>query len=269
MNNGYTLENARKFGWASITGKLNPSRVSLLETHLVGKKILDAGCSGGAYAEFVAAQHRHVTGLDRYADFLRLAINDDHKGMYVQGDVTSLPFTDKSFDSTYCFDVLEHVDDLKALRELARVTAKRLILVVPQENQLLEEYGLTFYHYIDPTHLRYYTEESFNKLIANINPARVTLIPDQNIKWNWLIREMVQEDMPALHPANILNVPLILRTIKYLAQDLAGARTPDLKSSLSKAKKNNFIKQMSRVSFKEIPMELIAIVDLVENAEEQ
>jgi ubiquinone/menaquinone biosynthesis C-methylase UbiE len=263
MDNGYTLENARKFGWASITGKLNPSRVSLLKNHLLGERILDAGCSGGAYAEFVAAQNRRVIGLDRYADFLQLAINNDNRAAYVQGDVTSLPFADKSFDSTYCFDVLEHVDDEASLRELARVTARRLILVVPQENQLLEAYGLTFYHYIDPTHLRYYTEETFHRLISSIGPKRISLIPDQPVEWNLIVREMMQEDMPALHPETILNLPLLLRTIKYLAQDLAVTKSLDLKSSLAKAKKHNFIKQLSGISFKEIHMELIAIVDLV------
>ena len=33
------------------------------------------------------------------------------KGTYVQGDITNLPFPDKTFDSMYCFDVLENVDD--------------------------------------------------------------------------------------------------------------------------------------------------------------
>lgn len=264
MDSGYSLESARKYGWASITGKLNQSRVNALEEHLVGERILDAGCSGGAYAEFVASLQRRVVGVDRYADFLRLAVEGDHRATYVQGDLAGLPFADKSFDCAYCFDVLEHVDDEAALRELARVTSKRLILVVPQENQLLEKHGLTFYHYIDPTHLRYYTEESFKELIAKIGPAQVTLIPDQLVQWSWIIREMVMEEMPALRLETMLDLPLLLRAVKYLVEGVTNRKGLDLKSSLARAKRNNFIKQLSRVSFKPIYMELIAIVDLAQ-----
>lgn len=264
MNSGYSLENARKFGWASITGQLNQSRVSVLETHLVGERVLDAGCSGGAYAEFVASLKRRVVGVDRHSDFLRLALQGKHSASYVQGDVTSLPFADKSFDSAYCFDVLEHVDDEAALRELARVTARRLILVVPQADQFLEKYGLTYYHYIDPTHLRYYTEESFRELLAKIGPARVTLIPDQMVQWSRMIGDVMEENGASLRLGTILNPPVILRALKYLAEELADGKRPGLKSSLAKAEKNSFIKRLNRVSFKSVYMELIAIVDLVQ-----
>ena len=47
-----------------------------------------------------------------------------------------LPFADGSFDTTICFDVLEHVaDDGQTIRELARVTRRRLVLAVPQADQ--------------------------------------------------------------------------------------------------------------------------------------
>lgn len=43
-----------------------------------------------------------------------------------------LPFSNKSFDFTYSKELLEHVDDpLKTLRELIRVTKKRLLIIVP------------------------------------------------------------------------------------------------------------------------------------------
>jgi SAM-dependent methyltransferase len=260
----YSLENARRFGWASITGQLNPARVSVLEAQLVGEKILDAGCSGGAYAEFAASLNHSVVGVDRYEAFLKLALQGTHCATYVQGDLMRLPFADRTFDSTYCFDVLEHVDDEAALRELARVTRKRLILVVPQENLWLEKYGLTFYHYIDPTHLRYYTEESFGKLIAKINPAQITLIPDQPVHWNMIIRDMVEEEIPPMQPSAMLSPSVILRAVKYLAEGVTDRKGFKLKSSLAKAKRNSFIKQLSGISFKPIYMELIAIVELAQ-----
>jgi len=88
MDSLYTLENALKFEWASITGKLLTSRTSLLESQLLGSRILDAGCSGGGYSEFVARQNRRVVGIDKFGDFLNLAPRENRKAVYVQGDIT-------------------------------------------------------------------------------------------------------------------------------------------------------------------------------------
>ena len=134
---GYSLENAKKFNWSSISGNLNAERVSHLENYLVGNKILDAGCGGGAYVEFLSHKGHEVTGIDKYDEFLKVAREQGREGNYVQGDLTNLPFADKAFDCTFCFDVLEHIDDLLAIKELARVTKKRLIIAVPKEDEVM------------------------------------------------------------------------------------------------------------------------------------
>jgi SAM-dependent methyltransferase len=82
-----------------------------------GESVLDIG-SGGypfPYATVLAdlflgdSKHRHEP------------LRTDNK-VFVQADISELPFADKSFDFVYCSHVLEHVDDpIRACREIIRV----------------------------------------------------------------------------------------------------------------------------------------------------
>jgi ubiquinone/menaquinone biosynthesis C-methylase UbiE len=187
----YSLENAEKFNWSSISGNLNAERISHLEKYLIGHTILDAGCGGGAYVEFLAQQGFQVVGVDKYEDFLAVA---RRKGncRYIQGEITNLTFSDKYFDCTYCFDVLEHVDDLAAIKELARVTSKIIIITVPQKDDFFYKYGLTYITYRDPTHLRYYTEETLKQLCLSVNPSKVLILSEGRIPIQSIFSEIVR-----------------------------------------------------------------------------
>ena len=51
-----------------------------------------------------------------------------------QGDILAMPFPDNSFDLVLCLEVLEHLADPRAgLSELARVSAKDILISVPYE----------------------------------------------------------------------------------------------------------------------------------------
>lgn len=48
------------------------------------------------------------------------------------GDIEQLPFGDKSFEYTFCFECIEHIPNpVQALKELRRVTKKRIFLSIP------------------------------------------------------------------------------------------------------------------------------------------
>ncbi len=56
----------------------------------------------------------------------------------VQANLYSLPFEANSFDTVLCTHALEHVrNPREALRELLRVTGRRLIIVVPKQRPYL------------------------------------------------------------------------------------------------------------------------------------
>lgn len=175
----YSTQNAVRFQWASVSGDLNPERVAHLQHYLCGQEILDAGCGGGAFVEFLCHQGLKVTGVDYHEMFLELARKRPGAvGKYVRGDITALPFPDKSFDCTYCFDVLEHVDDQQALKELLRVTRSRIIISVPASDLDNFDKYMTFYHYQDLTHLRTYTSDSLAQLIRLFGQENFVIVPE-------------------------------------------------------------------------------------------
>jgi len=229
----YSLENAKKFKWSSVSGDLNPERISCLKKYIVGSSVLDAGCGGGGYVDFLCRQGFHVTGVDINSNFLDLASKYLRLGNYVSSDLNNLPFPDKHFDSTYCFDVLEHLDDLSALKELIRVTRNRIIITVPREDDFMHNYNLTFLHYQDKTHLRNYTEESLLDLLQQCKAYDAEIIYE-------------------------LFVP-----IKCLISDTITLSNPDRKGKITTKIINLFIRKfLALLPLVKIPTGLVAIITL-------
>lgn len=108
----------------SIVSPLNP------------KNILDVGCGEGFTLHRLREKNigEELEGID----FLKTAIEIGKKQYpdltLKEGSIYDLSYKDNSFDLVLCTEVLEHlVDPQKALRELARVSKKYLLLSVPNE----------------------------------------------------------------------------------------------------------------------------------------
>jgi len=92
--------------------------------------LLDVGCGNGFFTYYFA-EICQVTGLDFSKQML--AINPHDK--LVQGNAENLPFTDESFDITFCSDLLHHLKDhKKALQEMKRVAKKYVVISEPNRN---------------------------------------------------------------------------------------------------------------------------------------
>ena len=64
---------------------------------------------------------------------------------FFEGKAEKLPFSDNEFDTVVCTHVIEHILDYRAaLAELRRITAKRLIVVVPMEREGLYTFNPHF-----------------------------------------------------------------------------------------------------------------------------
>lgn len=110
---------------------------------LLPGSVCDVGCGTGHLLGVLragsAAVPRSFTGVD-------FQINPDLERRYPdmafhEAPVEKLPFADHAFDTVICTHVLEHVVRIDAaIAELRRVTAGRLLVIVPLER----EYRFTF-----------------------------------------------------------------------------------------------------------------------------
>jgi SAM-dependent methyltransferase len=100
--------------------------------------LLDAGCGEGFVAEVLLARMPalRLTGFDLSSGAARLAAARNPNAAFAAASIFALPFRDASFDVVGCFEVLEHQADPKpeaAVRELARVARRAVVLSVPHE----------------------------------------------------------------------------------------------------------------------------------------
>lgn len=160
----YYLKNAAKLGWGEDNAKLDTGRVVLTEKHISGKALLDIGCGFGLYVDYFSKKGFSGTGVDFTREFIQSA-QKSKQGNFVFAAADNLPFENNSFDTVLLFDILEHGDEEKILKEAIRVTRQRLIIIVPREvDKKLADTGIVFRHYIDKSHLREYTTPDFERL---------------------------------------------------------------------------------------------------------
>lgn len=161
------LQNGTTFRWGLTYEPLNPEKLALLNKHLNGK-VLDIGCAVGNYTNYARSIGTQAIGVDTQADFIKQAQKSYPECEFIKATAYKLPFSRKSFDSVIMFDIIEHLDDVKAIKEAMRV-GKRLIISVPHSNQdFLTKHSLAHHHYLDRSHLRAYTKESLTQLLVSL-----------------------------------------------------------------------------------------------------
>jgi len=103
---------------------------------LAPESFLDAGCGEGFVARMLLTRLPAVrlVGFDFNPRAVTLAAGANPSAGFATASVFHLPFRDASFDVVGCFEVLEHQPEpLAALRELARVARRAVVLSVPHE----------------------------------------------------------------------------------------------------------------------------------------
>ena len=123
--------------WGPDSGYADPierERAQVLLEHLRGVgRLLDVGCGDGTITN-VLAEHMDVTGAD-----IAPAALAHVRAPTVVASAEDLPFPDRSFEAVLLAEVLEHLDDeeyAKATREAARVAERRIVVTVPNRENL-------------------------------------------------------------------------------------------------------------------------------------
>jgi SAM-dependent methyltransferase len=105
-----------------------------------GSRILEAGSGTGQTLSCFSRGH-HTVGLDISVRALELSRGSCESP--VRGDILSMPFRDESFDLVYNSGVIEHFkepENLRAIREMARVTKREGMVIVIVPNSLCPWY---------------------------------------------------------------------------------------------------------------------------------
>jgi ubiquinone/menaquinone biosynthesis C-methylase UbiE len=141
-------------------------RIGQVLGDLTPVSLLDVGCGEGEMLRrgVVPAATRTVL-FDRSRD----------SAAHVIGSVDALPFASRSFDVVTCMEVLEHLPEpAAALREMARVARRAVILSVPHEpwfqmgNLLRGKYLAGLGNH--PEHVQHWNFRSLEKLLARSLP---------------------------------------------------------------------------------------------------
>ncbi len=136
-----------------------------------GASILDAGCGEGHVIDFIARQDPslRLTGMDLDKEAIAYAEKQfGERATFRTGSLFKLPFSDNSFDTVMCSEVLEHLEDTdRAISELKRVARHHVLITVPREpyfkilNDISRSLGIS----PDPGHVNFWTKKTFQEFI--------------------------------------------------------------------------------------------------------
>lgn len=135
-----------------------PNTLRLLPD-VAGKKILDAACGPGKYAEVLLAQGSEVTGFDLSPTMVSLAKqrNPQHQDNFYVHDLAT-PFeqlSDGSFDIVLCALALHYLPDWTlTIQEFCRVLTPQGLLVVSIEHPFFEYNYFKSTNYFDIEHVK-------------------------------------------------------------------------------------------------------------------
>jgi SAM-dependent methyltransferase len=119
--------------------------IERISADVVGTSVLDVGCGTGYLLTAITGHRRGKFSSITGVDFVRPEGLGSEGFEFVQAPIESLPFVDNSFDTVICTHVIEHILDMhRAISELRRVAARRLIVVVPCEREALYTFNPHF-----------------------------------------------------------------------------------------------------------------------------
>src|SRR5689334_5918292 len=136
--------------------------------------VLDVACGAAHASESIAPRVRQVVGLDITPALLELGAQrlrdvGIRNVLLQEGNATSMPFADASFDIVFCRAALHHFDaPERVIEEMARVCriGGRLVLMdlIAPSAEVREEFD-EIHRLIDPSHVRAFVEAELPQLV--------------------------------------------------------------------------------------------------------
>lgn len=131
--------------------------------------VVDIGCGAGAYGpELIAAGHDWL-GLEPNEHCCEILSRRELPFRRVEAGAEQLPGADGEWENGICIEVLEHIAEPNAfLREIARVTRKRVLFSVPNLEVLpyLHGWAVVPWHLLEADHKNFFTRKSLQALLS-------------------------------------------------------------------------------------------------------
>ncbi len=149
FNKIYELQTG-EWWFGNARNKLVITLLKDLFKDLKKKKVLDAGCSEGAFLEYLKNEKLDFMAIDVDKNAINFCKKRGFEKNVRYGSILDIPFKENSFDIVTSLDVVEHVDDDKqAIGELKRVCKKKgiVFLIVPAHMWLWSSNDVAYHHY--------------------------------------------------------------------------------------------------------------------------
>jgi SAM-dependent methyltransferase len=168
LNSEEVLHREHIYGSGPPNSAVSPEVIALAES-LEGR-ILDFGCGSGALIRHLRSRGRDANGIE-----LDNPVITAHTYPEVRPFVTlydggfPTPYPDRSFDSVFCSEVLEHIPDFEeAVAEMARLSTHRVLLTVPDMSAIPWgfRHALIPWHLLEGTHVNFFTQASLGRLLS-------------------------------------------------------------------------------------------------------
>jgi ubiquinone/menaquinone biosynthesis C-methylase UbiE len=107
--------------------------IRLLRREMKGMgSVLDLGCGYNSLLQY--CQVPESVGVEIFPDYIKQSQAKGIHTRYVQGDINTVEFPDRSFDAVYCSEVIEHLtkaDGEVLLQKMSRWARREVIVVTP------------------------------------------------------------------------------------------------------------------------------------------
>jgi len=144
------------------------------------KSVLDVGCGPGVFL-YLLEREREIKGVGIEITDSKVKYANEHLHVLAQkGDAGNLPFEDRSFDVVVALEVLEHLPYGTyecALREMARVASKTILITVPyNEDRFFMRCPYCQTRFNPSYHLRTFREDSLVNLFQGFTIKKIDKI---------------------------------------------------------------------------------------------